>query len=303
MSAQPVARAPVRTAPGIAIAWMLATMALFVSLDTLAKFLMQTYPVAQVVWARYVFHVLLMAILLAPRSRGLLRTRRLGLQLVRSVFLLGATGFFFTAISFMPLATASAIMFVAPILVTGLSLPLLGEPVGPHRWASVIVGFMGALLIVRPSAAGMDPAAIFALGAAGSYALYQITTRKLSGVDPPLTTLAYSAVVGAIATSLWVPTAWVTPAPAHWFALAGLGLLGGAGHFTLIKAFENASAATVAPFSYSSLIWATLFGYAIFGDLPDRRTVLGALVIMGSGLYILHRERVRRERDVNPPRG
>lgn len=283
--------------PGAArrgILWMLLTTLLFVSMDSLAKQLSQSYPVPQVVWARYVFHVLLLALYLRGRVPGMMRTGRLGLQLLRSVFLLGATGMFFTALSFIPLAEASAIMFVAPILVTALSLPLLDEHVGPRRWASVVVGFGGALIIIRPGGEAMDPAALFALGAAGSYAFYQITTRQLAHSDRPLTTLAYSALIGALASSVAVPFFWVAPDPAGWLAMVGLGLFGGIGHFALIKAFESAPAATVTPFGYAALLWATLFGFVIFGDLPDLWTVVGAAIIAASGLYIFHRERAAR---------
>ena len=273
-------------------------MAMFVSLDTVAKYMSQSYPVPQVLWARYFFHVALLAAILGPRIPSVVRTNRLGLQLVRSVLLLGATGCFFSAISLMPLASASAIMFVAPILVTALSMPLLGERVGPHRWASVVVGFLGALVIIRPGTEAMDPAALLALGGATCYALYQITTRQLTGVDPPMTTLAYSASVGALLSTAFVPVVWVTPAWLDWIGFVALGVFGGVGHFTLIKAFQNAPAATVTPFGYSSLIWATLFGFAVFGDLPDGWTVLGALIIAASGLYIVHRERVRRRQGI-----
>ena len=285
-----------QASPGLGILWMLMTMALFVSLDTVAKYMSQSYPVPQVLWARYFFHVVLLAAILGPRIPRVVRTRRLGLQLVRSVFLLSATGFFFSAISLMPLANASAIMFVAPIIVTALSMPLLGERVGPHRWASVVVGFTGALVIIRPGTDAMEPAALLAFGGACSYALYQITTRKLAGVDAPMTTLAYSASVGALLSTLGVPMVWVTPALFDWIGFIALGLIGGVGHFTLIKAFQYAPAATVTPFGYSSLIWATLSGFVVFGDLPDGWTVLGAIIIAGSGLYIVHRERVRRVR-------
>lgn len=280
--------------PGRGILWMLATMALFVGLDTVAKYMSQSFPVLQIVWARYMFQILILGVVIAPRLSAILRTERPGLQILRSIFLLTATGFFFSAISLMPLANASAIMSVAPILVTALSMPLLGESVGPHRWASVVVGFLGALVIIRPGSDAMEPAALLALGAACSYSLYQITTRRLAGVDAPMTTLVYSASVGALATSVSVPAVWVAPAPAEWFGLAMLGVLGTLGHFALIKAYGSAPAATVAPFGYSNLIWATLFGFAVFGDLPDRWTVLGAVIIAASGLYIAHRERVRK---------
>jgi len=286
--------------PGRGILWMLATTFCFMCLDTLAKLLTESYPVPQVVWARYVFHVVLLAAFLGPRVVPVMRSARPALQLLRSLFLLGATGFFFSGLSFIPLADASAIMFVAPLVVTALSLPLLGERVGARRWASVVVGFLGALVIIRPGGAAMEPAALLVLGAAGCYSLYQIATRQLARHDRPLTTLAYSALVGALAASVVVPFFWVAPDLQGWLMMLGMGFFAGLGHFALIKAFAAAPAATVSPFGYVALIWATLFGFAVFGDLPDLWTVTGALIIAGSGLYIAHRERVKARAATEP---
>ncbi len=283
-----------KDAPGRGILWMLATTFCFVSMDALAKYLSQSYPVLQVVWARYVFHLLILALVLGPRLPRVVRTGRLGLQFLRSLFLLGATGLFFAALSFIPLADATAIMFVAPILVTAMSMPLLGEHVGPQRWASVVVGFLGALVIIRPGSDAMEPAALLALGAASCYGFYQIATRRLSATDAPLTTLMYSAAVGVLVSCAVVPFFWVTPSPADWLAMMGLGLFGALGHFALIKAFQAATAVTVTPFGYVNLLWAVLFGFVMFGELPDAWTVLGAAIIAASGLYILHREKLRR---------
>ncbi len=283
-----------QNAPGRGILWMLATAFCFVSMDALAKYLSQSYPVLQVVWARYVFHLLILALVLGPRLPRVARTGRLGLQFLRSLFLLGATGLFFAALSFIPLADATAIMFVAPILVTAMSVPLLGEYVGPQRWASVVVGFLGALVIIRPGSDAMEPAALLALGAASCYGFYQIATRRLSATDAPLTTLMYSAAVGVLVSSAAVSFFWVTPSPADWLTMMGLGLFGALGHFALIKAFQAAPAVTVTPFGYVNLLWAVLFGFVFFGELPDAWTMLGAAIIAASGLYILHREKLRR---------
>ena len=283
-----------QNAPGRGILWMLATAFCFVSMDALAKYLSQSYPVLQVVWARYVFHLLILALVLGPRLPRVARTGRLGLQFLRSLFLLGATGLFFAALSFIPLADATAIMFVAPILVTAMSVPLLGEHVGPQRWASVVVGFLGALVIIRPGSDAMEPAALLALGAASCYGFYQIATRRLSATDAPLTTLMYSAAVGVLVSSAVVPFFWVTPSPADWLTMMGLGLFGALGHFALIKAFQAATAVTVTPFGYVNLLWAVLFGFVFFGELPDAWTMLGAAIIAASGLYILRREKLRR---------
>lgn len=276
------------------VLWMLLTTLFFVSLDATAKYLVAHYPVVEVVWARFVFHMGFVVVVLARRLRIHAFTRRPGLQLARSLLLLTTTLLFFFGVKLLPLADASAIMFLSPILITVLAIPLLREQVGPRRWAAVIVGFIGALIVVRPGSDVMGAGAWLLLAAACCNALYQLITRKLRVADGPLTTLLYTALVGAVLLTLAVPAVWVAPQPAHWPLFALLGVFGGAGHFTLIKSFQRAPAATVAPLSYTSLVWAVGFGYLLFGDLPDRWTVLGAAVIAGGGLYILHRERVKQ---------
>ena len=294
---QPVATPiPAHTDVRIGIAWMLLTMLLFVAMDTLAKYLTQTYPVPQVVWARYAFHLLVLMAMLGRRLPATMRSQRLGLQLVRSLLLLITTVLFFTGISLIPLVDASAIMFMAPIMVTALSVPLLREPVGPHRWAGVVIAFAGALLIIRPGTGVMQAGALLPLGAALTYAFYQIATRKLSHADPPLTTLFYTASLSTVLTSAVVPFFWVAPDLQGWVIMVTVGILGGIGHFALIKAVTAAPPVAVAPFSYSSVIWATLFGFLVFGDLPDYWTVIGAAVIIASGLYIYHRERLHNRK-------
>jgi drug/metabolite transporter (DMT)-like permease len=273
----------------------LGALFLFSLLDVQAKYLGQTLPVPQVVWARYFGHFAIMAIIFMPRrGLGLMRTRRPGLQLVRSILLLLCTAIFFTAIQYMPLADAVSISFVSPLLVVALSVPLLGEVVGPRRWTAVGVGFIGAMIIVRPGLGVMHWAAWMLLIMALGFALYQITTRMLSRTDDPITTLFFSAVVGAGVMSLIVPFFWQMPLePEHWLMLASLGIIGGVGHYALIKSFEFAPVAVLAPLAYTALLWNTLFGYLVFGDLPDRWTLIGALVLIATGIYILYREGVR----------
>ncbi len=275
------------------ILWMLLAIFLFVSMDATAKYLSQSYPVQQVVWARYVFHVLVVGLALNVRMPRLLRSRRLGLQLLRSLLLVGTTGCFFLALSLMPLADASAMMLVAPLFVTGLSVPLLGEPVGIRRWCAVLVGFLGALLILRPGAGVFDWWALLPLLAASLYALYQIATRVLAHSDAPETTILYTGLVGALVASAVVPWDWQSPDAAGWAVMAAVGTLGGASQFALIKAFQNAPAAVVSPFGYSNMVWATLYGLFVFGDFPDAATLVGAAVLIASGLYVWYRERVR----------
>ena len=273
---------------------MIATTFLFVSLDAIGKYLVARYPVVEVVWARFVFHFLFVAIVLSARLRRHTMTRRPWLQFGRSLLMVNTTMLFFFGVKLLPLADASAIMFLGPILLTVLAIPLLGERVGPRRWAAVALGFIGALIIIRPGMGVMGEGAVLLICAALCNALYQLITRVLRTADGPLTTTLYTASVGAVVLTLLVPTVWVTPQLAHWPLLILMGVFGGAGHFTLVKAFQRAPAAVVAPFSYLNLLWAIGFGFVLFGDLPDLWTILGASIIAAGSLYIVHRERVKR---------
>lgn len=281
------------------ILWMLAAMMMFSATNALAKLLMAHYPVMQVVWARYFFQFSLLLIFLGPRIRRVMVTSKLTVQLGRSLLMLGTSTLFFFGLSMVALADQSAIMFVAPILVTALSMPLLGERVGPRRWAGIFVGFLGALIIIRPGSGMMQLAALFPLGSACLYALLQISTRFLGRIDNTMTTLFYTASSGTLITTVLVPFFWTTPDTSGWMMMAALGVTSNLGHFSLIKAYEAAPAPTVAPFSYVNLLWATLFGYILFSDLPDIWTVTGAVIIASSGLYIFHREQQRGKKEEN----
>jgi drug/metabolite transporter (DMT)-like permease len=272
------------------IAWMLLSILVAAGMDAIAKYLSQFYPVLQIVWARYTFQAVVVVLALGPRLPILVRTQRLGTQLVRSALLLGATVTFVFGLQNMPLTEASTILFLAPLIVTALSVPLLRERVGPRRWAAVLAGFAGALIIIRPGGDVVNLWAVFPLATAFLYALYMVTTRQLSRTDSTLTTLVYTASVGALAMSVVVPFVWVPLDAQGWLLMVLLGVMGGANHFALIQAFRSASPVVVSPFEYSRLIWATLFGYALFGNLPDGWTVLGATVIVAAGLYIYRRE-------------
>jgi drug/metabolite transporter (DMT)-like permease len=276
------------------IAWMLITTFFFVSLDTVAKHLVSSYPVLQVVWGRFLFHMILAALILGPRFAMLARSANLPLQIVRSIFLLATTILFFSGVRLLPLADASAIMFTSPILLSILAIPLLGEKVGPYRWAAIFVAFLGALVVVRPGSGMMGAGALFLLGCAFCNAFYQLITRQLRGTDDARTTLLYTGLAGTVGTSLAVPLVWTPIALGDWPLFAALGVFGCLGHFTLIKAFQSAPATVVAPFSYASIIWAILFGFFVFDDLPDLWTLVGATIIAAGGLYILHREQVRK---------
>ena len=279
------------------ILWMLATMFCFISLDALMKHLMESYSLVQVTWARFFFATIVAAIACGPRLAALAVSRHPKQQLLRSVFLMSTTGMFNAGIRSTPLATATTIMFLTPILVTVMAIPLLGEKVGLRRWMGVACGFIGALIVVRPwqeGLGGIGAGVLFLLVAAVLNANYQILTRRVRG-DDPLTSLLYTAVAGAVVTSLIVPWFWSWSTATDWLLLMGTGVAGGLGHLFLIRAFRAAPASVVAPFSYSSLVWAALFGFIIWGDWPDLWTWAGAALIIGSGLYIFQRERLAHE--------
>lgn len=275
--------------------FMMALM-LFASLDATSKHLTVFFSVPLLVWARYVVHFLLMLVFVAPSMRAeLVRTVNPRLQIVRALALLATTGCGMAAFRLMPLAEATSVIFLAPLLVTLLAGPMLKERIGANRWLAVLVGFGGVLLIVRPGT-GLNLAGIlWALGGAFSYALYQILTRQLSHAEHPLRLLFYTALVGTVVMSAALPWFWVdaAPAPQQWLLIASLGIYGGIGHFLLIRAFRLAPASTLTPFTYAQLVWASLLGWLVFGDLPDLPSAAGMAVIAASGLWLALGERRR----------
>lgn len=282
------------TRPLTAVALTLAALVLLPLMDGIAKHLSGPYPLGEVVWARYFFHLAAMLPVLlwrfGPRA---LWPRRIGVQVLRGGMLLGATALFFAAIDRMPLADALALFFVSPLVVTALAPLLLGEAVGMPRRLAVLGGFLGVVVILRPGSGAFEWAALLALGSGTVHGLYLLATRKLSGTAPPLVTLAYTALVGAVVMSLVVPAVWVPPAPRDLGLMASMGVLAALGHFLLIKALDYAPASLLAPFAYGEIVVATLVGYVLFGDLPDPWTWTGIAVIAASGVYVsVHERRV-----------
>ena len=289
MPQSPPAQRPLR---GILL-FMLALM-LFALLDATSKHLSASFAVPLLVWARYTLHFAIMLVFVAPSMRlQLVRTDNLALQVVRALALVGTTGFAMMAFRSMPLAEATAVLFLAPLLVTLLAGPFLHERIGAGRWAAVLVGFAGVLLIARPGGALNLAGVLWALAGAACYAAYQLLTRRLSHAENPLTLLFYTALVGTAVMSLALPWFWFefAPAPRQWLMIASLGVYGGVGHFILIRAFRLAPASTLTPFGYTQLIWAGLLGWLVFGHLPDAMTTAGMAIIAASGLWLALAER------------
>ena len=275
---------------------MCGGVSLFPLMNAMMKLLTQRYPVAEIVWARFTGHLIVMLVIFLPRyGRQLIATRRPLVQLARSALMLGSNLVFVFAIGQVPLATASAIGFTSPLIVTALSVPLLREQVGWRRWSAVCVGFCGALLIIRPGTGFHDPAVVLLLASSGAYALYQIATRFVMAYDGPATGIVFAALLGSLVTTVVQPFIFVMPkslADLAMFLL--LGCFGGLGHFLVIKAFQAAPAAVIAPLGYVELLGTATLGYLIFANFPDALTWVGALIIIASGLYIAMRERKRR---------
>jgi drug/metabolite transporter (DMT)-like permease len=283
------------TAQGILL--MIAAIFLFSAMDATAKFLMLRYDPIQVVWARYAGMMVVVAMVLAPRIGPLLRTRRIGLQLLRSAFLFGATYVFFTAISLMDIAAATAVMQVHPMLLTLGAALILREALGPRRIFAIVAALTGALIVLRPGAEVFTWTALLPLLAGAFYASYALTTRFLGRDEPIMTSFLYTAIIGTLAASALTIPVWQAPLPADWAIFLGLGTVGALGQFLLIRSLTIAEAGAVAPFSYAGVIFATLWGLLAFGERPDGATLLGALVIIGSGVYVWHRETRGRAAD------
>lgn len=272
------------------ILWIVLATALFTATNTFAKLLGQNHDIVQIVWARYTFHLVLIALLLRQAFPATLRTRHLKLQLGRSLLLLFSSALYFTGFTLLPLAESAAMINVTPLLVTVLSVPLLGERVGIRRSTSVIIGFLGALIIIRPGMDAFTIAALFPLTAASTYALYQIATRHVSHADSSMTSITYTALAGAVIGGFIVPFFWTEPSAGGWAMMIGMGVSGGFGHYAMIRAYSLAEISAIVPFTYTVLIWMVASGYFVFGDLPDIWTLVGTLIIAGSGLYVSRRE-------------
>jgi drug/metabolite transporter (DMT)-like permease len=270
---------------------VLIATACFAIMDSLVKWVAPRIPVMQIVFFRSLFAFVPITLLII-RNGGIatLRTNRLGGHARRSLCGVVSLAGFIYAFGHMPLADVVGIGFSAPLFITALSVPLLGERVGVRRWSAVLVGFVGVLIMVRPGSGVFDPAAAVALGATVLYALAMISIRSLGRSESTGAIAFYYTLLCSVIGTAFLPFQWVTPAPLDAVLLVVIGLIGGCGQLLITSAFRNAPAAVIAPFDYVSMLYVSLIGYAVWGDVPDRALLIGAVIVIASGLYILHRE-------------
>lgn len=280
----------------LGIFFMCAATTCFPIMNGMVQVLSRTYPSEQIIWARTAGHLLIVLVLVIPRyGIGILGTKRPFAQISRSLLLLGSTTLFFFAVKDVPLAKAASISFMTPFFVTLLALPMLGERIDAKRLAAVIAGFVGVLVVIRPGSEVFQPAALLIVGSALCYAVYQIFTRQVAGIDRPETSVMYSALIGTVVMTCVVPFAWRRPDNAtDILLLLALGGLGALGHWCVAKAMTYGPANVISPFQYWQMIGSVLVGYVVSGLFPDAFTWVGAGIIIAAGIAIAVTESRRR---------
>ncbi len=274
------------------IALMVGACVVFALVDAGAKYLSASLPVGQVIFLRYIIATVYAAIVLsATGGLRFFKTKKPGMQFIRGILLAIATVTNFIALQYLRLDQTSAIMFSSPFWVCALSVPLLGESVGPRRWGAIVVGFLGVLVIVRPGTDGFHWAMLVSLVSPIAVSLYLIASRKVGETDSAQTSMFYPTLVGTIAVLPMLPPEWAPPTGYEWFVALVMGIAGGVGHQMLSQAHRMAPAPILAPFIYTQIISMAAMGYIFFGDVPDLWTFAGAAIVIGSGLYLLARER------------
>lgn len=279
-----------------AILLVLVAVTLFSVLDTAAKLLANRgVPVLQIVWTRYAVHFVLAAAILNPvLSPASWRVGRPVVQVVRALLLIGTTGLNFVAIKHLQLAETVTISFLGPLVICAISFVFLGERIGPRRIAAILVGFVGVLIVMQPGMDGFHPAMLLSLGSMTCYSVYAVLTRLLAGSESPGSMILVLAGVPTLVLLPFLPAVWHTPTDGMTlFLMLVTGLSGGGGHALVILAHRHAPASVLAPFTYVQIVSMIGAGYVLFGDVPTGATLAGAAVVIASGLYLLHRERVR----------
>lgn len=290
--------------PAAAIGLLLGACLAFACLDATAKYLVQSGLEAPfVAWMRFFVHVVLVLVLFRAWSNSaLFRYRSMPIQVMRGVLLFGSTFFNFIALRTLQLDQTVSIYFFAPMVITALAGPLLGEWAGWRRWMAIIVGFMGVLVITRPGLGTFGVGYLYALASMGCYCGYVILTRQVGTRETAESLIFYSALTPVLLMFPVVPIYAAMPDNAlQWALLISLGFYGAFGHYLLILAYRQAPATSVAPYAYSQIVWMIALGYLVFAELPDMWTIVGAGIIVMSGLYVVHREhRLRLQRTYVP---
>lgn len=273
------------------IGMMILALFLLSCMDGISKYLSRSYDPLEISFARSMVTLIWLLPFLLWRPRRFC-TRLAALQIGRGVAMFGSATFFIFGVAHLPIATATAIGFVSPLLVTALSIPLLREKVGWRRWGAIAIGFAGAMIIVRPGGGGFNAAAVWPLMSAASWATGAVLTRRIGTREPMVTTMFYTTATTLAIAALGMPLVWRTPDLPGFALMATQGSLSALAHSIIVFAFARTAASTLAPFSYTQMLWSSLIGYLVFNTIPDRTTWLGAAIIIASGLYILHRERI-----------
>lgn len=278
------------SSPTRGILLMILAILLFTAMDATAKGLIARYPAPLVVWTRFAGQLLLVLLILGPRLGPMLRTRFPVLHFWRSAFQFGATTFFFLSLPHIGLAEATAITDINPVLITLGAALFLGERLGPRRIAGVAIALVGALIVIRPGAGVFSWWAVLPLCCALSYAGSALLTRRIGAQEPVWGSMIYAALFGTILAGAALPFVWQPIAAADLWEFALIGCLGTGAQLCIIRSFSITEAGIVAPFAYLGIVFAAFWGIVLFGQWPDGWTVAGALVIVGAGLYVWHRE-------------
>jgi drug/metabolite transporter (DMT)-like permease len=274
-------------------AFMLAATVLFSLSDTMAKYITQSVPAVQLATIRYTVFVLMAAIPMLRHRRRTMRSRRPALQIVRGVGVVGSALAFILSLAHLPIAEATAINFITPLLITALAVPILGEVVLLQGWMAVLVGFAGMLVVVRPGVHGLHPAALLVLLSSLCWCIAMLVTRKLARIDRPGVTLLWTAVTGLVLLLVALPF-YLAPMTWQLAALSvDVGVVASSAQWLAVLAYRRARASALAPLTYAQLIWSSVLGLIVFGAVPDRWVLIGAAIIAASGVYVVQLERMR----------
>lgn len=270
-----------------AVMLFLIAITILATMDMIVKLASAQLSTIQIVWGRYVSQCV--AILLITGTAGFLscfRSKVTGLHIIRALFLFIANFAFMASLRYLPLAEANVVGFAAPLLLTALTYPVLGEHVTPGRWAAVIAGFAGVLIVIRPGTAMFHWAVVLPLVMAIFSALYHVFTPVVARTDDPAVSIYFLSFLGAVIMSFVVPWSWTPPDTLGWTMLLVIGSFGTMGHILIVRAFTHAPASLLAPFFYVHLVWATIYGWFVFGDVPTVATIIGGALIITTGIYV-----------------